>query len=200
MAFIRTRIIKGKPYTYLEERWRDNNGKVRSRSTLLNTKTTGRQDAMERYRQVLRDNVYLYGKSRPGDRYAAVSQAREQYQRFLDFEKTGAPTTRAEAIMRLASGDPYSVDSRERAYQAGHATPQARAKEAYTKLHDTIRAENAAESNQPDQAPACIGPTDEQEAQHQDRVDGARDANDRAYAEYAESAPGADAPTEGSNG
>lgn len=34
MAFIRTRIIKGKPYTYLEERWREGK-KVRSRSTLI---------------------------------------------------------------------------------------------------------------------------------------------------------------------
>jgi hypothetical protein len=197
MAFIRTRIIKGKPYTYLEERWREN-GKVRSRSTIISSKaSTPRQDAMERYRQVLRDNVYLYGKSKPADRYAAVSQARDEYQRFLTFEKSGKALTRQEATARLAGGDPYSVDARERSYRAGHATPDHRALSRYTEVRDAVRAEDAKLSNTPDQAPARVGPTDEQEAQHQDRVDGARDANDRAYAEYAESAPGEDAPTEG---
>jgi hypothetical protein len=193
MAFIRTRIIKGKPYTYLEERWREN-GKVRSRSTIISSKaSTPRQDAMERYRQVLRDNVYLYGKGRSGDRYAAVAQAREEYQRFLTAEKQGkAPDWKGHAS-RLATGDPYSVDSRERMYRTGHATPEHRALNRYAELRDTVRAEDAAKGNRPDQAPARVGPTEEQEAQHQERVDAARDAADRAADEYAESAPGEDA-------
>ena len=194
MAFVRTRIINGRPYTYLEERWREN-GKVRSRSTIISSKTTPRTAALERYRDVLRENVYIYGKGRSGDRYAAVSQAREEYQRFLTAEKNGKALDWKGHVQRLATGDPYSVNSRERVYRAGHATPEHRALNRYAELRDTVRAENAVERNEPEQAPAHVVAAEEREAQYQDRVDAARDASDKAYAEYAESAPGEDAPS-----
>jgi hypothetical protein len=90
MSFVRVRNISGKPYSYLETRYREN-GRVKSKSQYLGPlgggKSNGpvsgsggprggpapawedmRKAADELYRNVLRENVELFGTSRSGAR------------------------------------------------------------------------------------------------------------------------------------
>jgi hypothetical protein len=97
MVFIRSRIIKGRAYTYREELWRED-GKVRSRSTIIKTSRSTnpqleRKATDERYRETLRQNVYEHGRSRPGERYLSEAKAREEYHRQLDAARRGETQT-----------------------------------------------------------------------------------------------------------
>jgi hypothetical protein len=102
MAFFRWRTIKGRKYLYREERWRED-GKVRSRSTLVRPEAqSARKVAREKFHDTLRDNVYRYGKSKSGERYAREAKAREQYHRFLDLER--APSVKEQYDALIARG------------------------------------------------------------------------------------------------
>jgi hypothetical protein len=115
MSFVRMKTISGKPYAYLETRYREN-GKVKSKSQYLGPwgggRSTGplpvggggprggpfpaqedmRKAADEMYRNVLRENVELFGNSRSGARAARTAAARDAYQRYLQTEQAGKPT------------------------------------------------------------------------------------------------------------
>ena len=204
--FFRVRTIKGKQYLYAEERWREN-GKVKSRSRVvrgLSSKVPAeaRKAADERYREVLRENVYLYGKGRPGERYAREAEARAAYHRYLDRANKGGPLTldeaREEAYARIFDRPTPPFDTRHTKYAFTHASGSARAKKEYDNLRETIRAEDA-KLDKAASYPAKGTPTDEEEAQRADRAAAARDAADRAAHEYeteankeAEAEPAAD--------
>jgi hypothetical protein len=61
--------------------YRNSNGEPRKRIVewLGRVDGGGRKAADEKYRAVLRENVYLYGKGRPGERYAREAAAREEF-------------------------------------------------------------------------------------------------------------------------
>lgn len=100
--FLRIRIINGRQYLYAEERWRED-GKVRSRSRCLGP-VGGRAAnwaAREQYHDVLRQNVYRFGKSRPGERYAIEARARAQYERMISGAPPEPPAKRGEGLTAL---------------------------------------------------------------------------------------------------
>lgn len=102
MGFYRWRNINGRSYLYYEERYREH-GKVKSRSKLISSKRDkedqDRKNAVERYRDVLRENVYRYGKNHPGERYRKEAEARAAYHRYLDARAPDSIKSRFEDIM-----------------------------------------------------------------------------------------------------
>ena len=124
MTFYRWRTIKGKTYLYREERWRER-GKVRSRSTLVKgeKRDLERKLANERYRDVLRENVYRYGKSHPGERYLREAQARADYHAFLNSERPESFKQQMEAMiersrLKMAEEEAQAVQKAELAMDA----------------------------------------------------------------------------------
>ena len=117
MAFYRWRTVGKNRYLYLEERWREN-GKVKSRSTLIkgDRESLERKLANERYRDVLRENVYRYGKSHTGERYRREAEARQAYHRYLDGEKRGSFKKDMEEMIERGT----------QRFEEGHAERQAK--------------------------------------------------------------------------
>ena len=199
--FFRTRIIKGRPYLYSEERYREG-GKVRCRSRVVRgayskIPAEARKAADERYREVLRENIYRYGTSRSGARYAREEAAREAYHHFLDRANSGGPLTldeaRAEAYTRIFDRPTSAFESRASKYASSKPSPEYRARTRFENVKEAVRAENA-RMNKADKYPPKDTPTDEENAQQAERADAARDAADNASAEYsAEGAEGNEA-------
>lgn len=160
MGFFRTRTIAGRPYTYFEERWREN-GKVRSRSTIV--RGGSHKVALETYRDAIRQNAYTFGRSRSAARYQSEAQAREAYLRELDAAKYLASPQHAEEERQQAAKD-SAFESRARGYAVGHSSPEYRAKEEYMANREAVRAEderlNASEASYPSKG----SPTDADEA------------------------------------
>jgi len=140
MGFIRYQKKQSGVYASYEERYREGGkGKSRYRSLGrvdgITPSQVTRKAADELYRQVLRDNVYTYGKSKPGERYAAADKARQAYQEYL---KTGElPTSELEQYERDQKehweGESMRIQAKA---TAGHAT--FKAKEQYNAVRDEV--------------------------------------------------------------
>ena len=194
MGFFRWRTNQhGRHYLYYEERYRQD-GKVKSRSVLIrgSGSKNPRKDAMERYRDVLRENVMLFGRSRPGERYQRTADARDAYQRFLDTEKLPDPPP----------DRPMSkFEVREMMYKVGHPTPASRVATEFLAREQAARDEPAPKETA--SYPSRSTPTDEEEAMHAQWSANQAAERDEIAAEYAEhanaeaeseSAPDTDAP------
>lgn len=205
MPFIRISSPKknGKRYASLEERYREN-GKVKSRVLAslgpVDGSSAGRQAAYrkaadELYREVLRENVYRYGTSRPGERYQREAHAREAFQRYMDSEKAGNPELPRSWQEKMEQQD-ASFECRSRMYAALHpnGSATARAQSRYDNLRAAIHAEDAKLSAQADKAYSPKGtPTPEEEAEHADRTQERAEWTANQYADYAKAANAEDA-------
>lgn len=206
MGFFRDRTIHGRRYTYYEERWREN-GKVKSRSTIVKTvrsvpvnAETDRKAAVERYRDTLRQNVFIYGKSKPGERYEAEALAREAYQRHLDAEQRG------EAFVQLSQEEHFN-DVRSQFVHLGKASqadPSSRAEAAFMSLRDAVHAEDRQLDKESVKAgyPAKGSPTEEEEAKASDFIQTRDDYLSEKAEEWAEvqADEASDAPNPDSQG
>jgi hypothetical protein len=81
-------------YAAIEESYRNAKPRKRIVEWLGGVDGRGRKSADEKYRAVLRENVYLYGKSRPVERYAREAAAREEYLRTLNGAGAGPGNAR----------------------------------------------------------------------------------------------------------
>jgi hypothetical protein len=135
-----------------------------------------RKAADEKFRQVLRDNAYQYGKSRPGERRAKEAQAREQYHRDMGFKNAvgqEVPLSPEERYGQFVSDSWLKIDSkqvspfemRHREYKVTHGSGNYRASEYFGNLRDRVRAEDARQTAQdapgrPQEAPATNSTVD----------------------------------------
>jgi len=176
MGFFRDRTNPntGRVYTTYEWRWREGD-KVRSGSRTVKlvsaagvNREAARKDATERYRDTLRENVRIYGKGRPGERWEAEARARDAYLAALEAEQRG------EVYVQLTPEE-HLKDVRGDFEHLGKAapnapTPSAKAEADYMAVRETVRAEDArldgATKETEDVVPDKGSPTDEDEAMH----------------------------------
>lgn len=146
MSYIVTKTIKGRQYRYEQTSYREG-GKVKTKSVYLGPVSgTTRKAADEKYRQVLRDSVFLYGTSRPAERYAREARAREQYHYDLGFK-----VTPEERLRQVTSDFWFGIDSkretnfekRHREYTLIHPSTASRVAERFSKLREEIQKEEA---------------------------------------------------------
>jgi hypothetical protein len=147
------KTIKGRRYWY--EQTPDYRGGKRTPITRYIGPVDGaarKKAADEKYREVLRDNVYKYGSSRPGARYADEARARAQYARDMGWTKPDEPhSTHEEQYRQFVSDFWFKIDSnqasdfekRHREYDLTHRSPQSRAKEHFHNLRSEIQKEDA---------------------------------------------------------
>jgi hypothetical protein len=110
-----------------------------------------RKAADEKYRDVLRNNVYVYGKSRAGGRYAAEARAREEYHR-SQFKSADAPLTQEEHHRQQVKEFWLKVDAtpssnfevRNRHYTVSHGSASHRAQEHLAGLREAAGKEATA--------------------------------------------------------
>jgi hypothetical protein len=216
-TFYRWRTIKGHRYFYREERWREN-GKMRSKSKIVKTgrstnPSAERKAADERYREVLRQNVYEFGRSRPGERYLKEALAREEYHRYLDAARRGEVVTvltpeqyRSEEVAsfwsRVDARPTSNFESRNRMYEVSHPSPASRAHSEYLNVRDAVRAEDARLDQDEAKAsyPPKGAPTDEEEAMHAQWSDNQAAQRDEDSAEYGNPVSEAEAAAGGPGG
>jgi hypothetical protein len=149
---------------------------MRSRSTILSSahpttkagsfkaSEAGRKLATEQYRDVLRQNVMLYGKSRPGERYVREAAARDAYQRHLEAEQV------AKNAPPEVEKPPSPADHRASMYSVSHPSPSYRAKDEYMENRAAVKAEDERLDKEEDAYPAKDSPTDEEEARQDRRL------------------------------
>jgi hypothetical protein len=192
MGFFRDRVINGRTYRYYEERWRED-GKVRSRSTIVKSVGAGpghnwqasRKDATERYRDTLRENVFLYGRSYPGERYEAEARAREAYQEALSAEQRGE-------VYVQRSPEEHLQDVRAQFEHLGRAAPSAsaRAEGRYMANRAAVKVEDDRLDKEKAEAKASYPPkgtpTEEEEAKHADATQTRDDYVSERAAEWSE--------------
>lgn len=225
MPFVRVRNINGRPYTYLETRYREN-GKVKSRSEYLGPHGGGRSSgpvggggrggptpgaedmrkaADELYRNVLRENVELFGKSHPGARAARTAAARDAYQRYLQTEQAGKPTLplteqeRHEQNVQAFGGKERAppADLREALNNIGRPSPEAKAEAEYMANRATVQAEDAKLDAEAMETAFDKGsPTDDEEAMHVQWSENQAADRDDMEEDYTSSQNAADAQSE----
>jgi hypothetical protein len=167
MAFIYYKRVhkNGKTYVYpeLRESRRVPGKKNPVSVTLGRIGGSTRKAADERYREVLRENVYTFGNSRPGERYRYEAWAREQYHKHIDAEQTPEvphPEQEPRDAMnraRDATFDFYTAqeryrvrhaaDIRERDYKSTHASPKTRAEQEQASRKQAAEDELAREAD-----------------------------------------------------
>lgn len=115
--------------------------------------------ADEKFRQVLRDNAYQYGRSRPGERRAKEAAAREQYHRDMGFKNAvgqEVPLSPEERYSQYVSDFWFKIDSkqtsafdmRHREYTVSHSSAKYRMGERFNNVRDQVRAEDARQTAQ----------------------------------------------------
>jgi hypothetical protein len=152
--------IKGRRYAYEQTPYRVGD-KIKNKMVYLGPVDgpARKKAADEKFRQVLRDNVAEYGKSRPGARYAKEAQAREQYHRDMGFKQTGEkepPLTQEERYSQFVSDFWLKIDSkqvspfemRHREYTVTHASAQYRMGERFNNVRDEVHREDARQTAQ----------------------------------------------------